>query len=238
MRKLKALLFDVDGTMVHSEQYGHLPACNDAFKQIGLDFSWDWDYFKLLINTIPGSVNRLINELKKKDFKNAEIEDIIRRFEPLKKQIYIEKYLPKLKIRKGINQMIQQAIENKVRLAIISTSYESQIKALLQSQFSQYLHNFEYVLGKETDKKTYNNGMLHKKCLNLMNLDANNVIMLEDSAEGNQAAFDANISTSVFYNDYTFGENFHHAKIVAPSIEKFTIHDLEEICLGNIEEQI
>ena len=29
-KQLKAIIFDVDGTLADTEQYGHLPACNDA----------------------------------------------------------------------------------------------------------------------------------------------------------------------------------------------------------------
>ncbi len=231
MNKLKALIFDVDGTMVDSERYGHLPACNDAIKKIGLDFQWDWEYFKTLIREIPGSVNRLKSELGKRNYPTERIDDLVNQFEPLKKQIYIEKYLVKLKIRKGVKSMLEQAIRNNVRLAIVSTSYESQIKALLKVQFTEFEPFFEFVLGKETGKKTYNNGYLHKKCLELMELKPEDAIMIEDSSEGAQAAEDANIATAVFYNDYTFGETFNHAIIIASSIESFSINDLEETCL-------
>lgn len=41
MSELKALLFDVDGTLADTEKDGHRVAFNLAFKQAGLD--WDWD---------------------------------------------------------------------------------------------------------------------------------------------------------------------------------------------------
>jgi len=37
---LKALLFDVDGTLADTERDGHRPAFNAAFREFGLD--WDW----------------------------------------------------------------------------------------------------------------------------------------------------------------------------------------------------
>jgi beta-phosphoglucomutase-like phosphatase (HAD superfamily) len=231
MEKLKALIFDVDGTMVDSERYGHLPACNDAMAQIGLDIQWDWNYFKKLIFDIPGSRNRLKSELEKREFSEGITEELLNKFEPLKKEIYIEKYLPKLKIREGIKQMLNQAIENNIRLAIVSTSYESQIKALIKAQFPEYKAKFEFILGKESGKKTFNNGFLHKKCLELMKLNAEDVIMIEDSSEGKQAALEANISTAVFYNDYTKDEDFSQASLVAKSMKEYSIYDLEKICL-------
>lgn len=52
MNELKALLFDVDGTLADTERDGHRVAFNRAFADAGLD--WDWSpelYGKLLAVT-------------------------------------------------------------------------------------------------------------------------------------------------------------------------------------------
>ena len=41
MTKLKALLFDVDGTLADTERDGHRVAFNRAFAENGLDWHWD-----------------------------------------------------------------------------------------------------------------------------------------------------------------------------------------------------
>ena len=49
MAELKALIFDVDGTLAETERDGHRPAFNQAFADTGL--GWDWTpelYGKLL----------------------------------------------------------------------------------------------------------------------------------------------------------------------------------------------
>jgi len=233
MKKLKAIIFDVDGTMVDSERYGHLPACNEAFEQLNLDIKWDWAYFKTLIHHIPGSANRLRDELKKRKYPMQSIESILARFEPLKKRLYIEKYLPELKIREGVIKLLEQAIQEKIILGIVSTSYEIQIKALLKAQFPQFEKSFQLVLGKESGQKTNNNGFLHKKALEIMQLSTDSVIMIEDSKEGLDAAVEAGIATAVFYNDYSFNQSFRKAHLVAPSLHFFSLQKLEDICLQN-----
>ena len=40
MTALKALIFDVDGTLADTERDGHRVAFNQAFAEAGLD--WDW----------------------------------------------------------------------------------------------------------------------------------------------------------------------------------------------------
>ena len=50
MSEVKALIFDVDGTLADTERDGHRVAFNRAFVDAGLD--WDWDvalYGKLLV---------------------------------------------------------------------------------------------------------------------------------------------------------------------------------------------
>ena len=39
IHSLKALIFDVDGTIADTKQHGHLPACNDAFSLLNLPIS-------------------------------------------------------------------------------------------------------------------------------------------------------------------------------------------------------
>ncbi|HHM21402.1 MAG TPA: phosphatase [Bacteroidetes bacterium] len=227
--QLKALLFDVDGTIADTERYGHLPAGNDALKMLGLDFEWHWDTFKGWINTLPGSVLRLKYSLKKRGYTDGEIERLAREFAPLKKSIYIQKYLPGIRLRRGVRQLIEQAVAANVRLAIVSTSYESQIKALLQSRLAPFYKYFDPILGKESGRKTENNGYLHKKCLRILNIKPHQAIVIEDSQNGLEAALCANIPTVVFYNDYTAGSSFEGAKLIAPDMEEYTLEKLIEI---------
>lgn len=228
MQKLKLIIFDVDGTLADTEQYGHLPACNDAMKSIGLNVVWKWEDFKAMLN-IPGTSNRLRVELKKRNYDENEIEEYVKKFEPLKKELYIKKYLAKLNLREGIKDLINETIKNKIKLAIVSTSHESQIKALLDLKLPEQQHYFEIILGKESGKKTNNNGYLHKKCLELTKCSPEESLAIEDSEEGLQAAVSAGIPTAVFYNDYTYGSPFVKAKLVAHSLKLFNLKLLTEL---------
>lgn len=228
MRKLKLIIFDVDGTIADTERYGHLPACNDAMKLIGLNLNWSWNKFKSMLD-IPGTSNRLRKELSQRNFSNIKIENYVRKFEPLKKKLYVEKYLQRINLRKGVKELINEAIKSKIKLAIVSTSYETQIKALLNAKLPDEQNYFEVILGKESGKKVDNNGYLHKKCLQLTNCKAEESLVIEDSNDGLKAAVCANISTAVFYNDYTFGSPFENAKLVAKSLEHFNLYLIMKI---------
>lgn len=223
---IKAIIFDVDGTIADTERYGHLPASNDAMRELGLDIVWGWEEYKVWINTIPGNVNRLVYTLDNLGYSAKEIERYACDFAPLKKSIYINRYLPNLKIRAGVKAMIQEAVDARIRLGIVSTSYESQIKALLESQLSEFYPFFDPILGKESGRKTNNDGYLHKLCLAKMGVQPEEAIVIEDAASGLSAALCAGIPTAIFYNDYTKNDAFDGAALVAPSMADYNLDRL------------
>ena len=55
--KLKALIFDVDGTLADTEE-AHRCAFNEAFRRHGLDWKWSKSQYALLL-TITGGKERL-----------------------------------------------------------------------------------------------------------------------------------------------------------------------------------
>jgi|LULR01.1.fsa_nt_gb beta-phosphoglucomutase-like phosphatase (HAD superfamily) len=56
MAKLEALIFDVDGTLADTENYGHRVAFNLAFLDAGLNWNWDFHLYKKLLSVTGGKV--------------------------------------------------------------------------------------------------------------------------------------------------------------------------------------
>ncbi|MCB0549408.1 MAG: HAD hydrolase-like protein [Phaeodactylibacter sp.] len=226
--ELRALIFDVDGTLADTERHGHLPACNEAMRQLGMDVQWSFEEF-IAMSHLPGSAFRLAYCLEQRGMPEEKIGRYVEAFKPLKQRLYIEKYLTRLHLRPGVKPMIEEALANGIRLAVVSTSYETQIHALLRAQLGDYYQHFAPILGKESGRKTDTNGLLHRQCLEQMGLTATEVIMIEDSEEGLEAALAAGIPTAVFYNDYTFGKPFRGARLVAPGLEHFNLAQLAAV---------
>jgi len=51
---LKALIFDVDGTLADTEMNGHRVAYNRAFEHLGLDWSWSEERYGELLAVTGG----------------------------------------------------------------------------------------------------------------------------------------------------------------------------------------
>jgi len=215
--KPKAILFDVDGTLANTERWGHLPASNEALRAVGLPFQWDWTEFKKLA-LVPGSDNRLRQELEKRNYSANDIVNYIVKFLPLKKKFYVEKYGAEVKLRTGVKEFVQEAIKADIRLAIVSVSYEAQIHALLDNELPDEKAYFNPILGKESGIKTGSEGVLYKKCLQELGLKPEECVAIEDSPVGLAAARKEGIPTLVFYNDFSKNEKFVGAELVESSI--------------------
>ena len=222
----KAIIFDVDGTLADTEQHGHLPACNAAFEQLGLPVYWTWEAFAAM-QPIPGNARRLRIWLQDHtDMGEEEIEGIIERFVPLKQQLYISAYLPALHLRPGVEQLIEDALARGLRLAIVSTTHEAQIHALLKHHLPEAYAHVQPILGRESGPKPKPEGRLYETCLARMALAPEDALVIEDSEVGFRAAQGAGIPCVVTYNDYTFGQNFSGARLVVRDLACFDLDRL------------
>ncbi len=229
---LKALIFDVDGTIVDSEKDGHMAACNEAFATLGFDIRWTWAQFSPLL-TMPGNRQRMRLALSQRypEMGAAELDETAVRLFALKKQLFIEKYIYRVPVRDGVVALIEEALAHNLKLAIVTMSHEAQVKALLAHHLPDYADHFWPILGKPTGAKTAPDAPLHRLCLAKLGLAPTETLMIEDSAVGCQAAQRAGIPCAVFYNDYTYGEDFRGAALVARSLAYFDLEHLAHLCL-------
>jgi beta-phosphoglucomutase-like phosphatase (HAD superfamily) len=50
MTALRAVFWDVDGTLADTEMEGHRPAFNQAFRDLGLPFHWNKELYSELLS--------------------------------------------------------------------------------------------------------------------------------------------------------------------------------------------
>jgi putative hydrolase of the HAD superfamily len=227
MSTLKAIIFDVDGTLAETERNGHLVACNEAFARMGFDIRWSWEEFKELLK-IPGNARRMRLALSTRtSLSETEIDRIVPELFALKKELYLKR-VDALPLLPGVARIIHEAINRGIRLAIVSVTDEDQILALLRAQIPEALDAFNPIFGQQSGKK---DSALYARCAAMLGDDASEILVIEDSEKGFKAANGAGLPCAVVYNEYTRGQDFTGAELVVRSLEHLDLDLLERLCL-------
>lgn len=214
-KKLRALIFDVDGTLAETERDGHLVAFNRAFVDAGLDWNWQPDLYGELLK-VSGGKERIQHYLTKykTDFQvPGELAEFIANLHAAKTKHYqsllTEAAIP---LRPGVRRLITEARSQGVRLAIATTSALPNTMALLQQTLDPDW--FEVIAAGDivTQKKPAPD--IYYYVLEKMNLSPDECLVFEDSEHGLQAATKAGLKTVVTVNNYTRNQDFSQALLV------------------------
>ena len=158
MALLKAIIFDVDGTLANTEEI-HRQAFNAAFIEFGLEYSWsELEYIQLL--SISGGRERIYAYLKEKDIKPND-EHSLREYSLIihkrKSEIYRQKLIAgHIGLRNGGERLLNEAAGESIRLAIATCTSISNVEILLKNSLGpNALSRFDVIVTSDivTDKK-------------------------------------------------------------------------------------
>ena len=192
MNKLKAVFWDVDGTIADTELCGHRVAFNLAFRDFDLDWSWSaGKYLELL--KISGGLNRIIyyrNEIKS-SLNETQCSEIQSR-----KRFHYKKLIEsgEIKVREGVLRLINELFSCGVEQFIVTTSGIDSLEPFLKSSLRTVLNYFSEIITYEDVSKHKPFPDAYKLALKLSNNSELNCIAIEDSNLGVEAAKAAKIN--------------------------------------------
>jgi beta-phosphoglucomutase-like phosphatase (HAD superfamily) len=218
---MKALIFDVDGTLADTED-AHRQAFNAAFREVGLDWHWHESLYARLLD-VAGGKERLQYYWELVDPEHAggsRVKATIDAVHAIKTRHYDALVgAGQLPLRPGILRLIREAGEARVAVAIATTTTPANIDALLRTPFgSNWRSLFAAVCDASSAASKKPAPDVYLAALAELKLGGGDCLAFEDSHNGLQAACAAGIPTVVTPTAYTRGDEFDGALMQLPHL--------------------
>ncbi|WP_456390029.1 HAD-IA family hydrolase [Profundibacter sp.] len=234
--ELKALIFDVDGTLAETEE-AHRAAFNSTFKTWGLDWNWSVDDYRTLLKTTGGKERMRAHQ--------ATLPTNARRLtDPEIAKLHVEKTAAygailasgQLKLRQGVTDLITAARAHGLKVAIATTTNTPNVEALCQCCWGKpALELFHHVAAGDMVKQKKPAPDVFLLALEQLGLPAEACIAFEDSRNGVLSALGANLPVLVTPSAYTDADDFSDADWVIPSL---AVKHLPEVLRQLLNRQI
>lgn len=210
MNRLKAIIFDVDGTLAETEET-HRQSFNLAFERAGLSWNWTIAEYKRLLKITGGREriqyyqSTLVSD--KKPLNNAAL------LHSEKTRIYNELLSAgTVELRPGVQRLIQESIDSGIKLAIATTTSRQNAITLLKLALGEGAHTwFQSIVCGEDVQQKKPHPEVYQKCLEELNLGSQLTIAIEDSENGLTAARKAGIPVLITPSLYSEEDNFDGA---------------------------
>jgi HAD superfamily hydrolase (TIGR01509 family) len=219
---IKAILWDLDGTLAETERDGHLEAFNQAFVTLGLPWRWsDERYAELL--AVAGGRERLLHDMQSQSRAPTDPEArqvLAERVHCLKNRLYSSIAAGgALPLREGVRELLEDCLRARVRLGIVTTTSRSNVEALLAAQLGRDWESmFDTVVSAREAPKKKPDNQAYLLALEALRLHPNEAAAMEDAPAGVAAAQAAGVPVIVARSHYFAAILPEGALAVGPSL--------------------
>lgn len=213
-RRTTTVFFDVDGTLVESEQHGHRLAFNDAFARAGLDDRWDEATYADLL-AVTGGARRLaawFAQDPSSAVSTASVADLSRRLHREKTRIFIEMcHSGAVPERAGAQRLVAELAASGAQLAITTTGSRAWVEPLVTKLFG--VDTFAFMITGDDVLNTKPSPEAYLMALDRIDHECADVVAIEDSMPGLKASVGANIPTVLVANAETAPGDWSNAAL-------------------------
>jgi len=216
---LKAILFDVDGTIAETEEF-HRLAFNAAFAEHGFDIVWSQEEYRERLR-VTGGRERLTRYFQ---LRGMEIsEERIVRIHAAKNSLYARSVAAgTVSRRPGVLRLIEEARAADLRLGIVTTTSAVNLDVLMQPLLGEpgkhWSSWFDCVVAGNDVARKKPAPDAYEACLKQLGIRPQVAVAIEDSPAGIASARAAGIAVLATPSQYTLGEDFSGAEAVVPDL--------------------
>jgi HAD superfamily hydrolase (TIGR01509 family) len=207
--RLAALIFDVDGTLAETEE-AHRRAFNETFAEFGLGWSWSVEDYRILLRTTGGKERMKAHAAA---IGATVTDELVAKIHAQKTRRYGDIIAGrKVALRPGIADLVGQARNAGMRLAIATTTNRPNVDALVEATFGRPAGEvFEAISAGDEVAAKKPAPDVYLAALDKLGIEAANCLALEDSRNGLSSAMAAGVATVISPSRYTAGEDFSGA---------------------------
>lgn len=220
----KVLIFDCDGVLGDTEQYGHLPAFNRMWKELGVPWEWSVEEYGRKLK-IGGGKERMSSLFREAGFLGAYPQlpasdearkELVAEWHKRKSAIYKEIIASgRIPPRPGVRRISEEALSRGWTLGVASTSAPESVAAVLRHAVgAETAARFSLVLAGDCVKAKKPAPDIYLLAARELNVSPGQCVVVEDSANGLEAATAAGMRCVVTVSGYTREEDFASAAIV------------------------
>jgi HAD superfamily hydrolase (TIGR01509 family) len=220
------LVFDCDGVLADTERYGHLPAFNAAFEELGLPVRWSEDDYAEKLK-IGGGKERMASLFSDPEFvreagilPDEESRSSLLATWHKTKTAWFKKLVADGRIpgRPGVARVIAAALHAGWTVAVASTSAEESVRAVLEHAVGAELAERVPVFAGDVVPAKKPDPAIYDLTVESLGLDRADTLVVEDSRNGLLAATGAGLACLVTVNGYTRDEAFDEAVLVVSEL--------------------
>jgi HAD superfamily hydrolase (TIGR01509 family) len=218
----KALIFDCDGVLGDTEQFGHLPAFNRMWRELGVPWEWSVEEYGRKLK-IGGGKERMLSLFDEPAFLAAcpgARREMVAEWHKRKSALYKEIIASgKIPPRPGVKRISEEALAAGWTLAVASTSALESVEAVLGHAVGEATAaRFSLVLAGDCVKAKKPAPDIYLLAAEKLAVEPAQCVVVEDSNNGLLAAVAAGMKCVVTVSGYTKEEDFTGAAIVLSSL--------------------